>query len=56
MCRNGPTFLEVGFDFIHTKKAVLANVNLRAEAGVNLEGSLSPACEYVSYKPCGIVP
>ncbi len=33
-------FLEVGFDFIHTKKADLANVNLRAEAGVNLEGSL----------------
>ena len=33
-------FLEVGFDFIHTKKADLANVNLRGEAGVNLEGNL----------------
>ena len=33
-------FLEVGFDFIHTKKLDLANVNLRAEAGVNLVGSL----------------
>ena len=33
-------FLEVGFDFIHTKKLDLANVNLRAEAGVNLVGNL----------------
>ena len=33
-------FLEVGFDFINTKKLDLANVNLRAEAGVNLEGNL----------------
>lgn len=32
-------FLEVGFDFIHTKKADLGNVHLRADAGVNLEGS-----------------
>ena len=33
-------FLEVGFDFIHTKKLDIANVNLRGEAGVNLEGNL----------------
>ncbi len=33
-------YLEVGFDFIHTKKLDIANVNLRAEAGVNLEGNL----------------
>lgn len=33
-------FFEVGFDFIHTKKADLANVNLRGEAGVKLERSL----------------
>ena len=30
----------MGFDFIHTKNADLANVQLRGEAGVNLEGSL----------------
>ncbi len=33
-------FLEVGFDFIHTKKLDIGNVNLRGEAGVNLEGNL----------------
>ncbi len=33
-------FLEVGFDFIHTKKADLANVNLRGEFGANLQGDL----------------
>lgn len=33
-------YLEAGFDFVHTKKLDIANVNLRAEAGVNLEGSL----------------
>ena len=35
-----PRLKEVGFDFIHTKKLDLANVNLRAEAGVNLVGNL----------------
>ena len=33
-------YLEVGLDFIHTKKLDIANVNLRGEAGVNLEGDL----------------
>lgn len=32
-------FLEVGVDFIHTKKADIANANLRVDAGVNLEGN-----------------
>ena len=33
-------FLEAGFDFVHTKKLDIANVNLRVEAGANLEGNL----------------
>jgi hypothetical protein len=33
-------YLEVGCDFVHTRKADIANINLRGEAGVKLEGNL----------------
>ena len=33
-------YLQVGLDFIHTKKLDIANVNLEGKAGVCLEGSL----------------
>lgn len=33
-------YLEVGLDFIHTKKLDIANVNIEGRAGVSLEGSL----------------
>lgn len=33
-------YLEIGLDFIHTKKLDIANVNLEGRAGVSLEGSL----------------
>ena len=33
-------YMEVGLDFIHTKKLDIANVNLEGRAGVSLEGSL----------------
>lgn len=33
-------YLEIGIDFIHTKKLDIANVNLEGRAGVSLEGSL----------------
>lgn len=33
-------YVEVGVDFVHTKKADLANLHLRLEGGANLEGNL----------------